>query len=95
MAQTDTSMKQSLENQAEDELVQMVLRQTNYSEEEAREKLKELNNNAILVIKSYMGIAEKKAPTKVLSVNQEIYKQMRLKLDSSMKEYRDSKGDKL
>jgi hypothetical protein len=77
----------------EDELVQMVLRQTNYSETEARNKLKEFNNDAILVIKSYFGIAEKKAPEKVKSVNQEIYKQFRLKLDSSMKEYRDSKGD--
>ncbi len=77
----------------DDELIQMVLRQTNYSETEARNKLKEFNNDAILVIKSYFGIAEKKAPEKVKSVNQEIYKQFRLKLDSSMKEYRDSKGD--
>ena len=79
----------------EDELVQMVLRQTNYSESEARDKLKEFNNDAILVIKSYFGIAEKKAPEKVRSVNQEIYKQFRLKLDNSMKEYRDSKGGNL
>jgi hypothetical protein len=79
----------------EDEMVQMVLRQTNYTENEARTKLKEFNNDAILVIKSYFGIAEKKAPEKVRSVNQEIYKQFRLKLDSSMKEYRDSKGGNL
>ena len=79
----------------EDDLVQIVLRQTNYSEAEARDKLKEFNNDAILVIKSYFGIAEKKAPEKVKSVNQEIYKQFRLKLDSSMKEYRDAKGGNL
>lgn len=79
----------------EDELVQMVLRQTNYSETEARDKLKEFNNDVILVIKSYFGIAEKKAPEKVKSVNQEIYKQFRLKLDSSMKEYRLAKGGDL
>ena len=79
----------------EDEMVQMILRQTNYTENEARTKLKEFNNDAILVIKSYFGIAEKKAPEKVRSVNQEIYKQFRLKLDSSMKEYRDSKGGNL
>ncbi len=79
----------------EDEMVQMILRQTNYTENEARTKLKEFNNDAILVIKSYFGIAEKKAPKKVRSVNQEIYKQFRLKLDSSMKEYRDSKGGNL
>ena len=79
----------------EDELVQMVLRQTNYTENEAKDKLKEFNNDAILVIKSYFGITEKKAPEKVRSVNQEIYKQFRVKLDSSMKEYRDSKGGNL
>ena len=79
----------------DDELVQMVLRQTNYTESEARDKLKEFNNDAILVIKKYFGIAEKKAPEKVKSVNQEIYKQFRLKLDGSMKEYRDSKGGML
>lgn len=79
----------------DDELVQMVLRQTNYTETEAMDKLKEFNNDAILVIKKYFGIAEKKAPEKVKSVNQEIYKQFRLKLDGSMKEYRDSKGGML
>ena len=73
----------------------MVLRQTNYTETEAMDKLKEFNNDAILVIKKYFGIAEKKAPEKVKSVNQEIYKQFRLKLDGSMKEYRDSKGGML
>jgi hypothetical protein len=87
MAETDISK--------ENDLVQMILRQTSYSEEEAREKLKEYKNDHILVIKSYLGIAEKKAPQKVASVNQEIYKQFRLKLDSSMKEYRDSKGGNL
>ncbi len=79
----------------EDDLVQMILRQTNYSEAVAKDKLKEFNNDAILVIKSYFGIAERKAPEKVRSVNQEIYKQFRLKLDNSMKEYRDSKGGNL
>jgi hypothetical protein len=87
MEKTDTSK--------EDDLVQLILRQTNYSQAEAMDKLKEFNNDAILVIKSYFGIAEKKAPEKVKSVNQEIYKQFRLKLDSSMKEYRDSKGGNL
>ena len=56
----------------DDELVQMVLRQTNYTESEARDKLKEFNNDAILVIKKYFGIAEKKAPEKVKYVNHEI-----------------------
>jgi hypothetical protein len=66
--------------------VQIILRQTDYSEEIAREKLKEANYDHILVIKYFFGITEKKAP-QIKSVNQEIYKQLRYKLDSSMREY--------
>ena len=69
-----------------DELVQIILRQTDYTEEIAREKLTEHNNNHISVIKSYLGITEKKTPP-VKSVNQEIYKQMRYKLDDNMRDY--------
>jgi len=66
--------------------VQVILRQTNYSELEAREKLKEHNFNHLKVIKSYLGLTEKKAP-EVKSINQEIYRQLRHKLDSNMREY--------
>jgi hypothetical protein len=71
-----------------DTKVQIILRQTDYTEEKAREKLQQFNNNEIAVIKDYFGIAEKKAPP-VRSVNQEIYKQLRSHLDSSMKDYRE------
>jgi hypothetical protein len=40
------------------------------------------------VIREYMGIPDKKTQ-KVKSVNQEIFKQIRTTLDSSMKEYRE------
>lgn len=66
--------------------VQIILRQTDYSEEVAREKLKEHNFNEINVIKSYFGIGEKKQP-ELKSINQEIYKQIRYKLDSNMRDY--------
>jgi hypothetical protein len=66
--------------------IQIILRQTNYSEEEAREKLSKFNLDHILVIKSFLGITEKKAP-EIKSINQEMYKQMRYKLDGSMREY--------
>lgn len=66
--------------------IQIILRQTDYQEAVAREKLKESNFDHILVIKSFMGITEKKA-LPIKSVNQEIYKQLRYKLDSSMREY--------
>jgi len=73
-----------------DELVQMICRQTDYTEEVAREKLAEYEQNHIAVIKAYLGIAEKKAP-QVKSVNQEMYKQMRHKLDDDMRDYNSRK----
>jgi hypothetical protein len=66
--------------------IQIILRQTDLSEEVAREKLKEANFDHISVIKSFLGIAEKKA-LPIKSKNQEIYKQLRYKLDSSMREF--------
>ena len=66
--------------------VEIILRQTNYTEDEAKNKLKDFNYDHIQVIKSYLGITEKKAPP-IKTVNQEIYKQIRYKLDSTMREY--------
>ena len=70
--------------------VQIILRQTDLSEEVAREKLKEANFDHISVIKSFLGITEKKA-LPIKSKNQEIYKQLRYKLDSSMREFNSKK----
>ena len=69
-----------------EEKIQMILRQTDYTQEEAKIKLKDFNYDHIAVIKSYLGITEKKEPP-VKNVNQEIYKQIRYKLDSTMREY--------
>jgi hypothetical protein len=68
--------------------VQIILRQTDYNEEQAREKLKEHGFDEIATIKAYLGITEKKAP-EIKSVNQEIYKQLRSKLDSNMRSYQE------
>lgn len=76
----------------EQELIQIILRQTDYTEEIAREKLIENNGDHILVIKKYMGLHDKKQEP-VKSLNQEIYKQLRYKLDSSMREYNNSKKE--
>ena len=69
-----------------DEKIQKIMRQTDYSENVAREKLKEHNFDEIATIKAYLGITEKKA-LPVKSVNQEIYKQLRSRLNSNMKDY--------
>jgi hypothetical protein len=70
------------------ENIRKVMTQTNYNIEEATEKLQLFNCDYMLVIKDYMGIPEKKEKT-IKSVNQEIFRQIRTKLDSSMKNYRD------
>ena len=69
-----------------EEKIQMILRQTDYTPEEAKIKLKDFNYDHIAVIKSYLGITEKKE-SPVKNVNQEIYKQIRYRLDSTMREY--------
>jgi hypothetical protein len=76
-----------IETDAIAEKIQKVLRQTDYTEEVALEKLQEHNYDEIATIRSFFGITEKK-PTNVKSVNQEIYKQLRSRLDKSMNEFR-------
>jgi hypothetical protein len=89
---TETDVKDLEKN---NENIDIVLRQTNYTKEVAIQKLKEHNNNTINVIKEYMGVkpAEKKALIK--SLNQEIYRQIRIKLDTSMDEYRAKQDGKV
>lgn len=69
-----------------EEHIEVIMRQTNYNRETAIVKLQEHNSNHITVIKEFMGIPIKKTEP-VKSLNQEIYKQLRYKLDASMKEY--------
>ena len=68
--------------------INIIMGQTNYTKEETIEKLQVFNYDYMKVIKDYMGINDKKDNT-VKSVNQEIYKQIRTTLDSSMKGYRE------
>ncbi len=69
------------------EKVALVMRQTDYNEEKALEKLKAHDYNEIAVVKEYLGVPIKKAAAPVKSVNQEIYRQLRNKLDSNMRDY--------
>jgi len=59
-----------------EEKIQIILRQTNYTNEEAYQKLQENNHDHIQVIKTYLGVTEKKAPL-AKTKNQEIYRQIR------------------
>ena len=67
-----------------------IMNQTNYTKEEATNKLILFNDDYIKVIKDYMNIPiHNPEEKKVKSVNQEIFRQIRIKLDNSMKNYRD------
>ena len=79
-------MNEEMNNADFNNKVEIITRQTDYSIEEAREKLIECNNDYQKVIKLFLGIVEKKE-SPIVSINQEIYKQLRHRMNSSMKEY--------
>jgi hypothetical protein len=72
------------------DLVKKVMAQTNYDETTSKQKLSEFNFDVMRVLKDYMGIPDVKVERKIRSVNQEVYKQIRSTLDTSMKEYRET-----
>lgn len=71
-----------------DNLVQIIINQTNYSKEEAEDKLKLWNGDHISVIKEYLNpkFAEKKTP-KSKSVNQQMMTQIRNFMDDISKQH--------
>ena len=78
-----------IETEKIEEKIQVILRQTDYSPEIAREKLAEYGYNEQNVIRAYFGIKEKPKEKPIKSVNQAIYKQLRGHLDGAMKDYRE------
>lgn len=76
------------------EKINIITRQTDYDNDTAYEKFKEADGDHIQVIKNYMGITEKKAPV-IKSVNQEIYRQLRYKMDNSIRDYNLKQQEKL
>jgi hypothetical protein len=76
------------------EKIKLIMRQTDYNEDVAREKLMAYNDDPIKVIKEYMGIVEKPKPAPK-SLNQEIYRQLRHRLDDSMRDFNAKQDEKL
>lgn len=72
----------------------IVHRQTDYTIDQIMDKLIEYDYNHIDIIKDYMGISVKKT-YKIESIQQEIYKQMRYKLDAATKDFNDEQYNKL
>lgn len=70
----------------------IILRQTDYSEEEVIQKLKEHNNDPMAVIREYMGTPSSTRPAaqaqaQAKSVNQQIYGEIRSLMDNAAKNY--------
>ena len=74
------------------EKIEIVMRQTDYDEEKAREKLIDFENDHIKVIKNYFGIKDDSKKI-IKSCNQEIYKQIRSQVDISS--YNKKQAEKL
>jgi len=74
-------------NKVKVESVNMICRQTDYSEEEAREKLEKNNYNYQIVLNEYFGIKEspKKEQT---TTNQQIYGEIRNLMDTGARRFR-------
>jgi ABC-type uncharacterized transport system permease subunit len=76
------------------ELINCIIRQTNLTEQDAEKLLKENNNDVFKSIKQHYGIIEKKTSTQEkVSVNQQIYKEIRTLMDSASKTYREKKDE--
>ena len=70
--------------------VAMIQRQTDYTAEVASQKLQEHQNDVMAVIREYMAPAAKdlkKGTTPKISVNQQIYKEIRGMMDDAARNY--------
>ena len=73
-------------NRIKVESVDMICRQTEYTEDEAREKLEKNNYNYQLVLNEYFGIKE--SPKKEKTTNQQIYGEIRNLMDTGARNFR-------
>ncbi len=74
-----------------DVLTARIVRQTNYTREEAAQKLLEHHNDVEAIVREYMrGGAVASAPPTPTSVNQMIYKEIRTMMDDAAKTYKSS-----
>ena len=85
-----------IDNEALSEKLGIVARQTDYDEDTIRQKLIDSNYDHMAVIKEYLGLnkkVDKKEISPIPSVNQEIYKQIRKRMEIS--DYNKKQDEKL
>ena len=73
------------------EMIEKVKRQATLEEDEIKLQLEENNYNYMKVIMNHFSVSQKKEK-KIVSVNQEIYKQIRTKMDTIMRDYNEKKS---
>ena len=64
--------------------IDIVMRQSDYTFEEANAALEEYDNNYIRVLKEYLGINKNEREKGVVSINQETYKSIREHMDGKL-----------
>ena len=72
-----------------EELVEIVLRQTTLSRDEVIERLEKNENNYVKVIEEFMGINKNKQKNN-LTLNQQIYKEIRAVMDGAANNFRNN-----
>jgi hypothetical protein len=84
-----TEQEKNIEEQ-EKQIIQ-IFNQTNYTREIILQKLKQHNNDTLSIIREYIGITPKVEKREVCkkNINQEIYRQIRIKFDDGMRQYRE------
>lgn len=78
------------------EKIELIMRQTDYDQITAEQKLEAHNNDAIQVIREYLksGKTEKQPSEEPrLSTNQQIYKEIRGMMDEAARTYLNSKNN--
>lgn len=69
-------------------LKEIVMRQTDYSQEQALEKLEQHNNDIMSIVREYMGVSTITKKNELKSVNQQIYKEIRTLMDDAAASYK-------
>jgi|TARA_B110000967_G_scaffold8110_1_gene8154 hypothetical protein len=82
------ALRQKQINDRKEELVQVICRQTELTEVEAREQLENNQYDCMKVLNTYFGIKSTKEEPKSSSANQMIYGEIRNLMDTGSKKYR-------
>ena len=93
LEKTEKYSREQLEkmlDEKENQVIDFVLRQTNMEREEAIKRLNEYDFDSIKVIKEHFGIKKQKEDN-VVSVNQQVYREIRGFMDKAAKQYRFTK----